>query len=644
MQVDQLRNSLESVDSARPLLQSWQVRDAERGWRNLTYLANSLPSDAFRELGGPLGRLLPRCPDPDMSLNNLERFLANPSARERIPQLLESRARTLEILLQLFSTSQSFSDLLVANPDYVDMLRVPLRRSPGPDELRSLLQAEVEAAFEDSSVLRAFRRFRQRQVLRIGTNDIIRDRSLEEITRDISRVADVALDVALATALRKVGTRFGQPFTKSGRPARCVILAFGKLGGDELNYSSDIDLMFLFDEEGGTRGERIVSVDHGEFFARVVSEVVRLLSAHTDRGQAYRVDLRLRPEGQRGPLARSLASTLAYYDTLGRTWERQALIKLRPVAGDLALGQQFLGAVEHFIYRKYLNFAEINGIKALKRKIEQRTARAGESDSEVKTGRGGIRDIEFTIQFLQLLNGADLPEVRQRNTLLAMAALESAGCLPYPQYRALDDSYRFLRKVEHRLQLLFDLQTHRLPDRTEELRKLALRMRYTRTAPMQGDLPLVRGQQRHADEVLPVHPEEQRSAREAFLHDYRDKTSVTRAILDHLLHQTFQAEEGKPEPEADLLLDPDPDAHFIQSVLGKYNFRDVPGAYQNLQQLARESVPFLSTRRCRHFLASIAAALLRALAETPDPDMALVNPEKVTAAPGAKSVLWARFS
>src|SRR5215472_3248077 len=147
MQVDQLRNSLESVDSARPLLQSWQVRDAERGWRNLTYLANSLPPDAFRELCGPLGRLLPRCPDADMALNNLERFLANPQGAGQLPQLLEGRARTLETLLQLFSTSQSFSDLLVANPDYLDMLRVPLRNSPSQAEMETQLRAEVDAAF-----------------------------------------------------------------------------------------------------------------------------------------------------------------------------------------------------------------------------------------------------------------------------------------------------------------------------------------------------------------------------------------------------------------------------------------------------------------------------------------------------------------
>src|SRR5205085_12669607 len=174
---------------------------------------------------------------PDMALNNLERFLVTPGSAERLPMLLEGRARTLETLLQLFSTSQFFSDLLVANPDYLDMLRIPLRSSPSRAEMLAQLQEEVDAAFEDSAVLRAFRRFRQRQMLRIGTNDIIRDRPLEEVTRDISRVANTALEVALATALRLTSRRFGEPFTSAGQPARCVILAFGKLGGKELNYS-----------------------------------------------------------------------------------------------------------------------------------------------------------------------------------------------------------------------------------------------------------------------------------------------------------------------------------------------------------------------------------------------------------------------
>jgi [glutamine synthetase] adenylyltransferase / [glutamine synthetase]-adenylyl-L-tyrosine phosphorylase len=637
MHLDHLRQCLESPEPARPLLHIWNLRDYERGWGNLAHLGEAIGLDALRDLCHPLGRFLPRCPDPDMALNNLERFLANPAGAQQLPHLLEGRARTLEILLQWFSTSQYFSDLLATNPDYLDMLRVPLRSSPSQAEMQAQLQAEVDAAFEDSAVLRAFRRFRQRQLLRIGTNDIIRDRPFEEITRDISRVADAALEVALATALRHARNRFGEPYTNGGQPARCAIIAFGKHGGKELNYSSDIDLMFIYDEEGATRGKRVTSVSHEEFFGRVVSEVVRLLSAHTDQGQAYRIDLRLRPEGQRGPLARSLASTLSYYDTLGRTWERQALIKIRPVAGDLKLGEQFLKAIDPFVYRKYLSFAEINGIKALKRRIEQKAGQAGVSDTEVKTGHGGIRDVEFTIQFLQLLNGGDLPDVRQRNTLKAMQALERVGCLTDQEYNILDNTYRFLRKTEHRLQLLFDLQTHRLPEGEEELYKLALRMGY--------------GQSNGRADRRKPRPEELGPAAgsrsdplSAFLHDYGEKTSLNRKILDHLLHQTFQGEDGQAEPESDLILDPNPDPATVRAVLGRYPFRDVQGAYNNLVQLAQESVPFLSTRRCRHFLASIAPQLLRALAETPDPDMALVNLEKVTASLGAKAVLWELFS
>ena len=160
MHLEQLRQCLESAESARSLLASWKLHDLERGWRNLAHLAGAVGLEKLRELSSPLGRLLPRCSDPDMALNNFERFLANPAGSQQLPGLLEPRSRSLETLLQLLSTSQFFSDLLVANPDYIDMLRVPLRRSPNQQEMQDQLQAEVDAAFEDSAVLRAFRRFR----------------------------------------------------------------------------------------------------------------------------------------------------------------------------------------------------------------------------------------------------------------------------------------------------------------------------------------------------------------------------------------------------------------------------------------------------------------------------------------------------
>ena len=597
-------------------------------------------------------RHLPQSPDPDLALNALERFLANKPTDEFRDKLLADKGRRFGALVQLVGVSQFFGDILALDPDFLETATAPLRGTPTGEELARTLRDSVARAADDAGVLRAIRRFRREQLLRIGVNDIVRDRPLEEITADLSRVADAALIVGWETAMRTMCQRFGQP-------GRACVLAFGKLGGGELNYSSDIDLIVVYDEEGRTNGRK--PVGHDEFYSRVVSELIRLLSSLTDRGLAYRVDFRLRPEGQRGALAKSLGNTLSYYDTLGRTWERQALIKVRPVAGDLALGAEFVEAIQPFVYKRFLSFAEINEIKAMKRKIEQKArndnkARPETSAREVKIGPGGIRDIEFTIQFLQLLNGGDLPSVRKRDTLGAMQALEQAGCLTDAEYRGLDDTYRFLRKVEHRLQLLFDLQTHMLPESPEELRKLALRSGYhaktTGEMPRPSEPPRTEGTQvpqKHSplDEpsVAPtldtrdllVDPLDQ------FLLDYHEKTRLNRTILNFLLHHSFTDTTEDAEPETDLILDPDPDPATVAQALGKYGFRDVPAAWRNLMELTQEQ-RFLSTRRCRHFLANIASQLLRAVGSTTDPDQALTNLEQVTASLGGKAVLWELFS
>ncbi len=266
------------------------------------------------------------------------------------------------------------------------------------------------------------------------------------------------------------------PMTSRGLPARFVVLGLGKLGGEELNFSSDIDLIFLYDDEGQTTGPKVVSA--AEFFARMGSEIVRLLAEHTALGMAYRVNMRLRPDGEQGAMARSLGSTLGYYVDRGRTWERQALIKCRPVAGELALGRTFQEAITPFVYRRYLAASEIAEIKALKRRIEQRAVSAGTAEVEVKTGRGGIRDVEFVVQFLQLLHGGQYPQVRSANTLHAIAELERVGCLTAEERYIMDDTYRFLRRVEHRLQIVFDRQTHEMPREPEAIRTLAIRMGY----------------------------------------------------------------------------------------------------------------------------------------------------------------------
>ncbi len=597
------------------------VRDADRGFRDLCDLAGlGLSEGTSSALLDHLNRLLPRCPDAGMALTNLERYLSAGDDPEVTTRTLVESPRTAEVAVQLFSTSQYFSDLVIRDPTLLGWLRAGGDR-PDPGRIVDDLWAELRAGTTDEEARLAIRRCRRRELLRIGYNDIVREMPLEIVTRDLSHLADACVEAAYRLARAHADERHGRPWGEGeSRPARFVVLALGKLGGEELNYSSDIDLIFLYDVEGETGGPRVVS--NSEYFARLGGELVRLLSDHTTLGFAYRVDMRLRPEGEQGPLARSLAGTLGYYETSGRTWERQALIKCRPIAGDLALGRDFLDAIRPFVYRRYLSGSEIGEIKAMKRRIEQRTVSAGTSAVEVKTGRGGIRDVEFVVQFLQLLHGGQYPDVRHANTLAAMARLEQVGCLTAEERGIMEETYRFLRRVEHRLQVMFDLQTHEMPRDLEEQRKLAIRAGY-----------------------LPASPWEDRTGpAQRFLSDYRSKTELNRKILNHLLHDAFRDDQGgAADPIIDLVLDPEPDAEHIAAALAPYPFRDRETAYLNLMALAREDSPFLSEARCRHFLAAIAPRLLQAVGRTPDPDMALTNLEKVSASLGAKAVLWELF-
>lgn len=617
---DHFRGVLADVEATRRWLIGLGVRDPDRGSRDLRDLARrGVAVDLVAHLAGRLDATLARCPDPGMALTNLERFVAASDDPERTLQGLVEHPKAVEIAVQLFSTSQFFSELMIRDPALLDWLRAGADRRD-PARLIDDLWAELEVAPTAEARRLALRRFRLREVLRIGYNDIVRDLPLELITLDLAHLADACVEVAVRSARQGGEAKYGAPRAHDGQPARFVVLALGKLGGEELNYSSDIDLIFIYDAEGRTDGLRGVS--NAEFFARVGGEVVRILSDHTSLGLAYRVDMRLRPEGEQGPLARSLGATLGYYQTSGRTWERQALIKCRPIAGDLDLGDDFLKAITPFIYRRYLGGAEIGEIKAMKRRIEQRTVSAGTAAVEVKTGHGGIRDVEFVVQFLQLLHGGEYPDVRHPNTSVALSRLEAVGCLTAEERGIMIDTYRFLRRVEHRLQTMFDRQTHEMPRDLEDQRTLAIRLGYP-----------------------PVGPWEDRTGpAERFLADYRSKTEKNRAILNHLLHDAFLGEDGPVDPVVDLVLDPSPGPDLVDRALGPFPFRDRAAAYQNLMALAREESPFLSEARCRHFLAGIAPRLLAAVARTSNPDVTLAYLEKVSASLGAKAMLWELFN
>ena len=615
MQVEQIVRYLDDANEAASWLKNLGVADARRGHENLVGLAHSgIPLDLLAVVADQLSECLPTLGGADRALNSLQRFVAAARSPLALAALFERERTALPILLQIFAASEYLSDILVRDPESYDLLRITEGQPAHRQTLIDELCAEVSGLRETPLVMAELRRFKHRETLRIAYGDIIRGQSLETVTKQISHLADAVTEAALRFAWRSLAEKWGDPIRPDGKQARFVVLALGKHGGEELNYSSDIDLMFLYDEDGRTLGGK--SCDNLEFFDRLARETRKLLSDVTPLGHAYRVDLRLRPDGATGPLVINKAAALHYYDTYGRTWERQAFVKSRAAAGDTVFGEHFLQELKPWIWRRYLTQADISGIKTLKRKIERRTEREGGDLLDVKTGHGGIRDVEFCVQFLQLLNGGDLESIRCANTLDALRELANAGCLTQQEAILLASNYRFLRKVEHRLQIMLDLQTHRLPESPIEEAALAQRLGYSPRAP--------------------------ELARDEFSREYRRVTQSNRQVLNHLLHDAF--DEETPEPEVDLILDPEPAADRVKQILSSHGFHHPDEAYRNLQSLGEERVRFLSTRRSRHFLASIAPRMLREIKRTPNPDLTLVNLSQVSDSLGGKAALWELFS
>ncbi|HYO25398.1 MAG TPA: hypothetical protein VEQ85_10665, partial [Lacipirellulaceae bacterium] len=462
MQTDRLRAILDAPAEAESWLRPLGFADVRTAQANLVRLASAgVPLDLLGDLCEQIASIAPRLPDPDMALNNLERYILACRSPLAAAALFERDRQALWPLLLLFSTSQTLADQLASDPESYDLLRVTGGRAVARDVLVGELVADVRALSSDEEVLAALRRFKRRETLRIAYGDIVKNHSVAKVTRQISYVADAIVEAAVDFALRHVGQKQAQRNGRNVKPPRFVVLALGKLGGRELNYSSDIDLVMLYQDATGENGAP--DGDGSEYAQRIAREVIRLVGEQTSLGFCYRVDMRLRPDGKQGPLVARIDHALAYYDTRGRTWERQAYIKARAIAGDMDLGKDYLHDLRPWIYRRYLSLADITGIKGLKRKIEKHAEEAGVAGRNVKTGRGGIRDIEFVIQFLQLLNGGAISNIRTGNTFIAIERLAAAGCLTHREQTILEDNYAFLRKVEHRLQIMFDLQTHDMP-------------------------------------------------------------------------------------------------------------------------------------------------------------------------------------
>ena len=543
--------------------------------------------------------LIEKSPSPALARTNVVRLIesAGLACWKKFP------SAHLEALIQLLGGSAYLGDYLVQQGRawgelFIKQIKVGEKTaSRHLTELAPLLKQPTSS--ED--FVRALRRHKRREYLRIGARDLMPGVSVEETMREITTLADAMLEAAYRFCRRELEKDYGAlKLPHGGGENRFVILGMGKLGGEELNFSSDIDLIYLYEEEegeseGGGKGRKTPR----EFFTGLAERITRAMGEVTEEGFVFRTDLRLRPMGRSGPLVQSTASALLYYESWGQCWERSALIKARPAAGEQDLGARFLKEIEPFIYRRYLDFTTVEELRHMKLRIEHELLAPRQQERNLKLGRGGIREIEFFTQALQLVNGGYEPRLRERSTLPALNLLARHGYVPARETLSLSAAYRFLRDVEHKIQMVQEAHTHSIPDKEEEELALARRLGYSR--------------QKGASE------------RKLFWRDYLKHTASVRRAFDRLFYgaQKEIASEGSGGWQQ--IWDVLDEEEIILENLARLGFSDPQRAHHNLLAV-RNGEPFAppSPRRLKA-LRTLGPALMAEIVKSGSADQALFN-------------------
>lgn len=346
-----------------------------------------------------------------------------------------------------------------------------LERAYSAGELAQGLRHALAGCRDEKDLMTRLRLFRHQEMLRIVWRDLNRLAALPEVMQDLTDLADASIDESLFLLYPWTRALLGTPLAPNGQPMPLVVLAMGKHGARELNLSSDIDLIFAFAGEGDTQGAAR-SITHQEFFIKLGQKLIKALNENTADGFVFRVDMRLRPYGDAGALALSFAAMETYYEEQGREWERYAMIKARAVGKDNGDGARLLKDLRPFVYRRYVDFGVIESLREMKGMIRREVLRRG-NEENIKTGAGGIREIEFIVQALQLIRGGQEPQLREPQMLTVMPRLQALGVLPDDMVNALREAYIFLRETEHRLQAIKDKQTQTLPGDTASQIRLA---------------------------------------------------------------------------------------------------------------------------------------------------------------------------
>lgn len=541
--------------------------------------------------------------DPQRCKHYIKLFLES-EAREPLNKFTPQQ---VELFVTLLSGSEALAELLLKHPQWLDLFQdeESTRRPRAEQGLRRQLNLATEPLLKHkdySGALRETRLFKEREMLRVAIRDLGGIAGVIELTREISAIADVCLSSVYLTCHTQLTERFGQPYhidyDGKWQTTPFTILGMGKLGGQELNYSSDVDLLFVYADEGNVfktppsrKDKSGKGLSNHQFFNRLSEAIIAETSKITSDGMLYRVDMRLRPEGDSGPLSRSLASYENYYSQWGQTWERMMLIKARGVAGDISLAGEFLEMVQPFRYTRNAPARVLHDVTAVKERIEKEVVGTGELDRNIKLGRGGIREVEFIVQTYQILHGGHQPFLHDTQTLPTLKKLERYKLLPFNEVELLAEAYCFFRNVEHRLQMDKNQQTHLLPTERKARERIARLMGFDSLA--------------------------------AFEKKLKQLTTEVRAIYDkHLLTRQEERHDAFPEHVEGY-------EDEWRSILSKYSFREPDKAF-NLIKIFVEGPGFVHVSSRTTELAL--SLLPRFLSFCPQPDKKQ-DPKKILSDP-----------
>ena len=566
----------------------------------------------FQEIVIPILSASLITPNPEAALNNFARFTLGTFSRKCVYQLFRDAPFLIQTVIHSFGASTYLSDILIRNPIYFyDIIDTNVMDT---QKTREIMYNELSTSlnrFRDiEQKLRIIRRYKRRESLRIALRDLLHQANIETTTLELSNLAEAALQHCYEIGCNQIMIpKYGTPMNEDGTyPCRFAVIGMGKLGGFELNFSSDIDLIFVYSDEGKTDK----GIDNSEYYSRLCEFMIKAMSEVTADGYVFRVDIRLRPESSAGVIIRSMESYESYYEGWGDLWERQALIKARPVAGDLVFGDEFIRMIQPFVYQRYLDGVTLNEIKIdirnTKTRIEERLV--GERidiEKHVKLGPGAIRDIEFTVQCLQMIHGGKRNSLCSQNTLETLTALGTNELLQSEEVDALSQAYRFLRRVENAIQIESDQQRYSVPAKLDEATQLARRVGY------------------HENSL------------ESFQQDYTKHTSQVRTIFEKVMNVS------EPDQlDIAVLLNQD-DNEQIERQLGQFGFENVREAHRLLRQLANGGEGQQFSPSVRRTFFKLAPTLLKCIADAPDPDMALRYFEAFAAKVGARSSYYTMF-